>query len=404
VSETIFITGGTGFIGGYVVKELLDADPDVTILALTRAKDDQAFTEKMWKTLQMHVRASERPKEAAAEFYRLMERIELISGDLHAPGLGISQSDMDRIVKDVDSIIHIAASLNRKSAKACLNSNLRGTLSVVKVARAIVDGRKKSRKKTRPLRRFSHVSTAAVAGHRQSEVVLEDTAIDWDRSDYDPYGRTKKFCEHMINELLPDVQRTFFRPSIVLGDSRWPETTQFDMLRAFAFFVESPVVPFSGDIRVDTCNADWVGKAIAHIHMKSEPGWMIYNLANGRDSLTAGEIASSVAESLGTRTRFVGALETPFTSVMNTLGGWRARNIVTQIASLMKVFMPYITYDTVFENSRAVSELGQKPARVTDYYPDLHRFAKANNFAYPYVPLPARPSIDGDTVKGGKAA
>ena len=61
--------------------------------------------------------------------------------------------------------------------------------------------------------------------------MTEDKSIDWDRSDYDPYARTKKFCEHMIRQLLPDVPLTIFRPSIVLGDSRHPETTQFDMVQ-----------------------------------------------------------------------------------------------------------------------------------------------------------------------------
>src|SRR5258707_364191 len=84
-------------------------------------------------------------------------------------------------------------------------------------------------------RRCSQVSTVAVAGTRSHEVVTEDSSIDWNRSDYDPYARTKKFCEHMVRELLPEVPRTVFRPSIVLGDSRRAETTQFDMVRAFVF-------------------------------------------------------------------------------------------------------------------------------------------------------------------------
>ena len=48
----------------------------------------------------------------------------------------------------------------------------------------------------------------------------EDEAIEWERSDYDPYARTKKFGEHMVAELLPDVARAVFRPSIVLGDAQ----------------------------------------------------------------------------------------------------------------------------------------------------------------------------------------
>src|SRR5437667_7566786 len=101
------------------------------------------------------------------------------------------------------------------------------------------------------LRRFSHVSTVAVAGKRHDEILMEDGAIDWDRSDYDPYARTKKFAEHMVRELLPGVPHTIFRPSIVLGDSRRPETTQFDMVRAFVFLGSLPVLPFRPDDCID---------------------------------------------------------------------------------------------------------------------------------------------------------
>src|SRR5207249_11528218 len=91
----------------------------------------------------------------------------------------------------------------------CLNVNLRGTLEVIQLARCAQN--------RHGLRRYSHVSTVAVAGKRQNEIVTEDAAIDWSRSDYDPYARTKKFCEHTANQPLPDVPKTIFRPSITLG-------------------------------------------------------------------------------------------------------------------------------------------------------------------------------------------
>src|SRR6202034_4400459 len=106
---------------------------------------------------------------------------------------GLADDDYTRLVQSTDSIIHCAASLNRKSEKSCLNVNLRGTLEVVQLARRV--------QHDHGLRRFSQVSTVAVAGHRASETVLEDASIDWNRSDYDPYARTKKFCEHMVREL-----------------------------------------------------------------------------------------------------------------------------------------------------------------------------------------------------------
>ena len=183
--------------------------------------------------------------------------------------------------RSTDSIIHCAASLNRKSEKSCLNVNLRGTLEVVQLAMRARD--------SHGLRRFSHVSTVAVAGQRSNEVVTEDKSIEWDRSDYDPYARTKKFCEHMIRKLLPDVPRTIFRPSIVLGDSRRPETNQFDMVRAFVFLAGLPILPFRPGDRIDIVPVDYVAGAVAALHLKEKPAFDTYHLilGHGRGNVSA---------------------------------------------------------------------------------------------------------------------
>lgn len=370
----VFVTGATGFLGSYVADILL-AETDVKLFVLTRAKDQADFERKMWNSLQLHMSAS--------KFYASLPRFEFIRGDLTEPGLGISAADRKRVVENAESVLHIAASLNRKSEKECLNHNLRGTLSVIKLAQEI-DAH-------HGLRRFSHVSTVAVAGQRDAEVVFEDAAIDWKRNDYDPYGRTKKFCEHMVRELLPNTQKTFFRPSMVIGDSRFPETTQFDMVRAVCVLADLPVVPFSGDVREDIVNADWVGRAIATIHMKPQPAHEIYHLAAGTSSKTAGEIAGALVRSRGKRLPvFSPQLENPFGTIMNGLAASKKRNTLTMIGSLFKVFLPYITYDTVFDNSRAVAEIGVAPVPFTEYGAALYEFCKRTNFEYAYKPLPAR--------------
>lgn len=370
----VFITGATGFLGSYVSDVLL-RETDAQLFVLTRAKDEAEFEQKMWNAMQLH--------RTAEEFWAIRDRLIFVRGDLTSPGLGISEADQKKIVAKAESVLHIAASLNRKSEKECLNHNLRGTLAVIKLAQRI--------HADHGLRRFSHVSTAAVSGHRHAETVHEDTAIEWDRSDYDPYGRTKKFCEHMVRELLPDVQKTFFRPSIVMGDSRFPETTQFDMVRAFCVLVDLPVVPFSGHVREDIVNADWVGRAIATIHMKPDPKWDCYHLSNGERSFRAIEIAEAIHAKAGRRVPiFSPALEGPFGSIMNQLASSKSRNVATLIGSLFKVFLPYITYDTVFDNTRAVTEIGVAPAPFTAYAAGLYAFAKGNDYKYPYRPLPPR--------------
>ncbi|MFO0749214.1 MAG: SDR family oxidoreductase [Myxococcota bacterium] len=374
--ERIFLTGGNGFIGGYTLARLLADRDDVEVHALVRAKSrDEAYA-RLWQGLQLHW--------DVATFRAMQSRIVPVLGDLHAPQLGIAPAVGKKLVGSIDSILHIAASLNRKSAKACLNTNLRGTLSVLGLARAIED--------TNGLRRYSHVSTVAVAGHRKDEVVQEDKAIDWDRSDYDPYARTKKFCEHMARELLPDVQKTFFRPSIVMGDSRASyagKTSQFDMVRAFCFFVDLPVIPLEPQDRMDIVPADWVAHGVAHLHMKEKPAHDIYHLSAGESAETGKAIATAMGAAVGKKVRFAPALLAPFKGTADALARSSKKNPVTAVGSLVSVFIPYLVWNTVFDNTRAVSELGVAPTPFTQYCGPLYQYAKRVKYEFPHVPLPA---------------
>lgn len=370
MSETIFLTGGTGFIGGYTIAELM-AGSDANVLALVRAKTAGEAYERLYAQLQLHW---DEPT-----FRRYLPRITPVLGDLHAPDLGLSAADRKRVLSQTDSILHIAASLNRKSAKACLNTNLRGTLSVLKYARALADDER--------LRRYSHVSTVAVAGHRHKEVVLEDQAIDWNKSDYDPYGRTKKFCEHMARELLPDVPKTFFRPSIVMGDSRFAQTSQFDMVRAFCFFSDLPIIPLRPNDRLDIVNADWVAHGIARLHLKPDPAHDIYHLSAGTAALTCREVSQAMVATIGRKARFAPWLFPTFKASADTLARSGSKNIATQVGSLISVFLPYIAWDTVFDNTRAVSELGVAPVPFDQYCGPLYTWSKANKFEFHPKPL-----------------
>ena len=284
-----------------------------------------------------------------------------------------------QLVRSTDSVIHCAASLNRKSEKTCLNVNLRGTLEVVQLAMRARD--------EHGLRRFSDVSTVAVAGHRSNEVVQEDSAIDWSRSDYDPYARTKKFAEHMIGKLLADVPRTVFRPSIVLGDSRRPETNQFDMVRAFVFLAGLPVLPFRPTDRIDVVPVDYVADAISTLHMKSNPAHEIYHLSAGTDAQTFVELTDALAKAQGKRGPvFLPGLEKPSSKMIHALAGRAGK--IGGLATLLKVFLPYLVWNTVFDNSRVSAEMGRKPAPFSQYCYPLMRFSRDNHFAYPYRDWP----------------
>ena len=384
----IFLTGSTGYIGAHVAALLLERYTDRLNL-LVRAKTEQEANERLWHALQLHLDFS--------DFHdALQTRISVFRGDLTEPRFGLGAADYTHLLGTTESVIHCAASLNRKSEKSCLNVNLRGTLEVVQLARRAQDAH--------GLRRFSEISTVAVAGHRSREVVTEDASIDWNRSDYDPYARTKKFCEHMVRELLPEVPRTVFRPSIVLGDSRMPETTQFDMVRAFVFLAGLPVLPFRPGDRIDIVPVDYVAESIVTLHQKPNPEHEIYHLSSGRGSETFERITRALAEASGKMPPlFWPELERPFSAVVNWLSN--SRSPAGRSASLLKVFLPYLVWDTVFENSRVVAEMGRAPEPFSKYCYPLLRFSRDNHFTYPYEPWPASAgAVHEDAAVAGAGA
>ena len=361
------LTGSTGYIGAHIACNLL-SDSAEPLNLLVRARDEQEARERLWHSFQLHV-----------EFPRLDEflrtRIRIFRGDLTSPRFGLAPDEYAEMVRTTDSVIHCAASLNRKSEKSCLNVNLRGTLEVVQLAMRARD--------QHGLRRFSHVSTVAVAGHRANEVVQEDQAIDWNRSDYDPYARTKKFCEHMVRELLHDVPRTIFRPSIVLGDSRRPETNQFDMVRAFVFLAGLPVLPFRATDQIDIVPVNYVADAVSTLHMKDKPEHEIYHLSSGKDSETFAQLTLALSQAQKKRPpRFAPRLEGPSSKMIHALAGRAGK--LGGLATLLKVFLPYLVWNTVFDNARVVAEMGCRPAPFSQYSYPLLQFARENHFQYKY--------------------
>ena len=381
----IFLTGATGYLGSYLVAGLLTNHRDKLNL-LVRAKSEQEARERLWTSLQLHL-------DFPAFLDYLETRVCIFRGDLTGECFDLPDDQYHTLVDTTDSLVHCAASLNRKSEKQCLNVNLRGTLEVIQLAR-----RAQNRN---GLRRYSHVSTVAVAGKRHNEVVAEDQAIDWGRSDYDPYARTKKFCEHLANRLLADVPKTIFRPAIVLGDSTRPETSQFDMVQAFHLLAKMPVLPLRPRDKIDIVPANYVGKAIVTIHQKEPAAHGIYHLSSGRGSESYEELTEALAKAGGMqRPQFWPWLGPTFSRSVD----WAAHRGggLGHGASLLKVFWPYLDWNTVFDNSRVVSELGEAPAKFSTYAAALLKFSRDNHFRYPAKPWPGGAGA-GKTVLAGRA-
>jgi hypothetical protein len=73
-------------------------------------------------------------------------------------------------------------------------------------------------------------------------------------------------------------------------------------------------------------------------------------------------------------------------------------------ASLLKVFWPYLVWNTVFDNSRVVAELGEAPAKFSTYAHPLLKFSRENKFRYPARPWPSNAPKEPSAIAGSARA
>ncbi len=367
----IFLTGATGYLGAYLVRELL-ARTGEPLALLVRGEDEARAAERLWGALQPHL---------SLEAFRgaLRERVTIFTGDCAQPQLGLPPERYRVLVQLTQSVIHCAAAVNRRSWKAGMNGNLRATLEVIKLVKAA--------QAAHGVRRLTVISTTTVAGPRQDETIDEEAALRWDQEDVDPYAFTKKFAEHMARELLPDVPVLTLRPSSVIGDSVSARTTQFQMLQGLAMLQRLPLIPHVPTRRLDIVPADWVAAAVVQLHQKPSLRHATYHLSAGEASPTYAELARALRG--GRPGRFAPWLGTLYAAALRLVGALPRRLGVARAALLFRVFWPYLTCNTVFDNRRVLEELGVPPPPFLSYGASLLTYAQAQRYRYTPAPLPA---------------
>jgi alcohol-forming fatty acyl-CoA reductase len=163
--KVILLTGGTGFLGTALVEKILRSLPDLERLyLLIRASREKGAAARFEKDV-LGSAALGRIREQRGEDFSsyVSEKVRVLEGDVHAPSLGLEEEDLLELSREVDIVIHAAASVVFDAPlDAAVDSNVRGTLGLLRLARGW---------EKRPL--FLHVSTAYVAGTRPG-LVLEE--------------------------------------------------------------------------------------------------------------------------------------------------------------------------------------------------------------------------------------
>ena len=127
-ASSVLVTGATGFLGAFLLDELLRAaGPDTRFFCLARDRDSGqgGSTNRVLDTLKFYGLAG---RSAG-------QRIVPVSGDLTRPRMGLDDEEYRRLAAEVDLIFHCAASVNYAYPySAAKPHTVGGTLEVLRLA------------------------------------------------------------------------------------------------------------------------------------------------------------------------------------------------------------------------------------------------------------------------------
>ncbi len=230
VLNQVLLTGGTGFIGPFLMKSLLEQ---------TRAKIHVLVRSSHEKQGRQRLRAAmESMGPCGVGLTEMFEaRVIPVCGDLAQPKLGLTQDVWDFLASEIDTVFHNGATVNYLfNYDLMRDANVLGTNEVVRLA---FEGRPKE---------FNYVSTTFVFGWAVKSVLHEtDLNENMELLDFG-YSQSKWVAEQVVVDARNrGLSARIFRPALV-SPSVTGGGNNFDIaVRLVAFMVNH-------GIGVDTLN------------------------------------------------------------------------------------------------------------------------------------------------------
>lgn len=370
----VVLTGATGLLGSYLLKDLLLAGKPCAVL-VRGGKFEKAF---------------ERVESLLARFEKengtVLPRPVVLEGNLDAPMLGMDEGQRRWIREHCDSMLHNAASLlfqHEEKTGEPYRSNIEGTKNVLELCRET------------GIRQFHHVSTAYVCGLRTG--LCREDELDVGQKPGNAYEESKIVSEKMVRsaEFLDSV--TVYRPSIIIGDSKTGYTSTYHgfytPLKIVHSFVRSEVVDgtpllgvlgLSGSERKYFVPVDWVSAAATRIFTNAKLHGNVYHLVP-KQPTTCKTTLRVFEDALRRRRKQQDASETVSTGPETSLSEFNAGMINEIFRDQMEVYRAYWRDDPIFDRTNIERALPDLPCPNVNYAMliRLAMYALESGFGWP---------------------
>lgn len=268
----VLLTGATGFMGAFCLRDLLRLEGVRQIVCLVRAKDDDVAMQRVRETMTRY----------GLWRQELSIRIVALAGDLAQPQLGLNNATYRRLTAECDVIFHTAAHISFiEPYQTHRETNVMGVINLLRLA--VTD-------KAKPLHYVSTIATMGPAGllFPVERFYEEDDLMPyWEGMKYTlGYIQSKWVAERLMWQAKErGIPLAVYRPGFMMTDSITgvgnPEDFMWRVIKGCINTGASPLLP--GD-RKELITVDYACAALISIASDNSQLGRVYHLIPPSDS------------------------------------------------------------------------------------------------------------------------